>query len=62
LSADFLKGPLLVSFFYNIRNRSLWRKKRMTTAAIHHANGNTIEAPLLVAFELSDKTWKRGGI
>jgi transposase len=32
----------------------------MTTAATHNANGNTIEATLFVAFELSEKTWKLG--
>jgi len=32
----------------------------MSTAATHHANGNTTEAILFVAFELSEKTWKLG--
>ncbi len=32
----------------------------MTTAATHHANGNTTEATLFVAFELSEKTWRLG--
>ena len=32
----------------------------MTTAATHNANGNTTEATLFVAFELSEKTWKLG--
>ena len=32
----------------------------MTTAATHHANGNTTETTLFVAFELSEKTWKLG--
>ena len=32
----------------------------MSTAAPHHANGNTTEAILFVAFELSEKTWKLG--
>src|SRR5258708_323040 len=32
----------------------------MTTAATHHAQSNTTEAMLFVAFELSEKTWKLG--
>ena len=32
----------------------------MTTAATHHANANTTEATLFVAFELSEKTWRLG--
>jgi transposase len=32
----------------------------MSTAATHQANGNTTEAILCVAFELSEKTWKLG--
>ena len=32
----------------------------MTTAAPHHEHGNTTEATLFVAFELSEKTWKLG--
>src|SRR5437879_11173235 len=32
----------------------------MSTAATHHANGNTTEAILFVAFERSEKTWKLG--
>ena len=32
----------------------------MTTTATHNANGNTADAPLFVAFELSEKTWKLG--
>ena len=32
----------------------------MTTAAPHHEYGNTTEATLFVAFELSEKTWKLG--
>ena len=32
----------------------------MTTAVAHHEHGNTTEATLFVAFELSDKTWKLG--
>ena len=32
----------------------------MTTTATHNANGNTTEATLFVAFELSEKTWKLG--
>ena len=32
----------------------------MTTAATHHANGNTTEVTLFVAFELSEKTWRLG--
>ena len=32
----------------------------MTTAATHPTNGNTTEATLFVAFELSEKTWKLG--
>jgi len=32
----------------------------MSTATTHHANGNTTEAILFVAFELSEKTWKLG--
>lgn len=32
----------------------------MTIAATHNANGNTTEATLFVAFELSEKTWKLG--
>src|SRR5262245_38093023 len=32
----------------------------MSPAATHHANGNTTEAILFVAFELSQKTWKLG--
>jgi transposase len=35
-------------------------EKAMTTAAAHHEHGNTTEATLFVAFELSDKTWKLG--
>ena len=32
----------------------------MTTAATHQTNGNTTEAALFVAFELSERTWKLG--
>lgn len=32
----------------------------MTTAATHKTDGNTTEATLFVAFELSEKTWKLG--
>jgi transposase len=32
----------------------------MSTAATHHANGNTTEAILFVAFELREQTWKLG--
>ena len=32
----------------------------MTTAATHHEHGNTTEATLFVAFELSETTWKLG--
>ena len=32
----------------------------MTTTATHNANGNTADAPLFVAFELSEKTWQLG--
>jgi len=32
----------------------------MATAATHHANGNTTEAILFVAFALSEKTWQLG--
>jgi len=32
----------------------------MTTAAAHNEHGNTTEATLFVAFELSEKTWKLG--
>jgi len=32
----------------------------MTTAATHHEPGKTTEAPLFVAFELREKTWKLG--
>src|SRR5258705_3783535 len=32
----------------------------MTTAAVHNEHGNTTEATLFVAFELSEKTWKLG--
>jgi transposase len=32
----------------------------MTTAATHHEQRTTTEAPLFVAFELSEKTWKLG--
>src|SRR5262249_60911432 len=32
----------------------------MTTAAPHYEHGNTTEATLFVAFELSEKTWKLG--
>ncbi len=32
----------------------------MSTAATHHANGNTTEAILFVAFELREKPWKLG--
>jgi transposase len=60
LSARFLNGPLLVSFLYNLRRQLQWRKKLMTTAATHKANGNTTEAALFVAFELSERTWKLG--
>src|SRR6195256_6900284 len=41
-------------------NRSPWRRKPMTTAATHHEQENTTEATLFVAFELREKTWKRG--
>jgi hypothetical protein len=34
----------------------------MTTAATHNEPGNTTEATLFVAFELSEKTWKLGFI
>jgi len=60
LSAHFINGPLLVSFFYNIRYQPLWRKKPMTTAVTHKTNAHTTEATLFVAFELSEKTWKLG--
>jgi transposase len=36
------------------------RKKLMTTHATHHANDHTADAPLFVAFELSEKTWTLG--
>src|SRR6266516_1489323 len=32
----------------------------MSTAATHHAHGNTTEAILVVAFELREKIWKLG--
>jgi transposase len=32
----------------------------MTTTATHNANDNIAEAPLFVAFELSERTWKLG--
>src|SRR2546428_8703459 len=32
----------------------------MSTAATHHAKGNTTEAMLFVAFALREKTWKLG--
>jgi len=32
----------------------------MTTAATHHEQENPTEAPLFVAFELREKTWKLG--
>jgi transposase len=60
LSAHFINGPLLVSFFYNIRYQPFWRKKPMTTAVAHKTNVHTTEATLFVAFELSEKTWKLG--
>ena len=65
LSADSLSGPLLISFFEIIRNRSpridhQVRKKLMTTTATHHANDHIAETPLFVAFELSERTWKLG--
>jgi len=60
LSAHFINGLLLVSFFYNIRYQPLWRKKPMTTAVTHKTNVHTTEATLFVAFELSEKTWKLG--
>src|SRR3989442_4106028 len=41
-------------------NQSPWRRKPMTTAATHHEQSHTTEATLLVAFELSENTWKLG--
>jgi len=32
----------------------------MTTAATHHAQSNTTEVPLCVAFALREQTWKLG--
>src|SRR5689334_23181953 len=60
LSAHFINGALLVSFFYNIRYQPFWRKKPMTTAVTPKTNVHTTEATLFVAFELSEKTWKLG--
>src|SRR5215467_11175302 len=55
LSAGFLSGPLLVSFFSIILERSLWRRKPMTTPAIRNVQESTTAATLFVAFELSEK-------
>src|SRR5712691_9259873 len=55
-----LSGPLLVSFLSITLERSLWRRKPMTTPATGHVPESTTAGTLFVAFELSEKTWKLG--
>src|SRR5215471_12396367 len=60
LSAGSLSGTLLVSFFSITLERSLWRRKPMTTPATRNVQESMTEGTLFVAFELSEKTWKLG--
>src|SRR5262245_40416949 len=60
LLVDFRNGPLLVRFFSITLNVSPWRRKPMMTTAPHNTHDNTPEAVVLMAFELSEKTWKLG--
>jgi transposase len=60
LSAGSLSGPLLVSFFSITLERSLRRRKPMTTSATRNVREGMTERTLFVAFELSEKTWQLG--
>ena len=55
-----MSGPLLVRFFSITLERSLWRRKPLTTPATCHVPESTTAGTLFVAFELSETTWKLG--